>query len=46
MVKSWSFIVKTNVFEGLAGCVRKRKRYQTNSKNDTKIQYEINGKSM
>ena len=33
MVKSLDFIVKTNNFEGLAGCVRERKRYQQTSKN-------------
>ena len=32
MVKSLKFIVKTNVFEGLAGCVRERKRYHKTSK--------------
>ena len=36
MVNSFKFIVKTNVFEGLAGCTRERKGYQTNIKNDTK----------
>ena len=30
------FQYKTNVFEGLAGCVRERKRYQTNINNYTK----------
>ena len=29
MVKSFKFIVKTNVFDKYAGCVRERKRYQT-----------------
>ena len=37
---------KTSVFEGLAGCVRERKKYQTNIKNDTRIHYEINDKCM
>ena len=29
-MKSFKLIVETIVFEGLAGCVRERERYQTN----------------
>ena len=41
MVRSFEFIVTTMVLKGLAGCVRERKRYQTNIKNDTKINPNI-----
>ena len=37
MVKSFKFIVKTNVFECSAGCIRERERYQNNIKNDAKF---------
>ena len=46
MEKSLKFIVKTYVLEGLAGCVRERKRYQTNIQNNHKIQAKINTQSM
>ena len=46
MVKTFTFIIKVMVFEGLAGCVRERKRYQTNIKHDTKIHSKIYEKSM
>ena len=37
---------KNNGFEGLAGCVRERKRYQTNIKNDTTNHTNIDEKTM
>ena len=46
MVKSFKFIVKTNVFEGLSGRVRERKRYRTNINTYTKIHPQIYDKSM
>ena len=46
MVRSFKYILTAYVFKGLAGCVRDRKRYHTNMKNDTKVQYEINDKFM
>ena len=45
MVKSLKSL-KINGFEGLAGCVRERKRLQTNIKNDTKQHTKINAESM
>ena len=46
MVKSFKFIIKTIFFEGLASCVRERKRYQKNSNKYTKIHPTIDDKSM
>ena len=37
MVKSFKFIVKAMVFEGLTGCVREQKMYQNRIQMDTKI---------
>ena len=42
MIKSLKSIVNTNVFEGLAGCVRERKRYRKNINNDINFQTKIN----
>ena len=36
-VKTWSLIVKTMIFEDLAGFVRERKRFQQIITNDSKI---------
>ena len=38
--------LKNNGFEGLAGCVRERKRYQNNVKNETQILPQIDKQSM
>ena len=46
MVKSLKFIVKTNVFDGLEGCMCEQERYQQNIKNETNIQPKINDKSI
>ena len=46
MVKPLKTIVKTSVCEGLTGCMRERKRYQTNIKNDAQIHLKIDEKSM
>ena len=45
-VKTCKFIFKTMVVEGFAVCVRERKRYQTNIKNETKIHLTIGTKLM
>ena len=45
-VKTCKIIVKTMVFEGVAVCVRERKRYQTNIKVETQIHLKINTKPM
>ena len=37
MVKSFKFIVKIIVFEGLTGCVREQKRYQNSIQIDTNV---------
>ena len=37
IVKSLKFIVKTNSFEGLEGCMCERERFQKNIKNDIQI---------
>ena len=41
MVKSFKLIVETNLFEGLARCVRERKGINKNIKHDTKIYPQI-----
>ena len=46
MVKTLKFIVKTNVFDGLEGCMCERERYQKNIKNETKIHPKIDDKSI
>ena len=46
MVNSLKFIAKTIVVEGFAGCVRERKGYQRNIKNESKIHPEIDVKTM
>ena len=46
MVKSYKFIVKTMVFEGLTGCVREQGFHQTCIKNKSKIHPEIDVKSI
>ena len=40
------FHCKKNVFEGLTGCVRERKTYQTNINNYTQNHPAIDGNSM
>ena len=45
MVKSFKFIVKTMVFEGLTGCVREQKMYQNNIQTDTNIHAKIDENS-
>ena len=46
MVKSYKFIVKTMVFEGLTGCVREQGFHQKFIKNKSKIHPEIDVKSI
>ena len=41
MVKSFNFVVKTLLFEGLAGCVLERKGYPKNIKNETEAHTKI-----
>ena len=41
MVESLKFIVKTNIFEDLAGCVCEWKGYQNTIKNDNKLHPQI-----
>ena len=42
MVSSFKFIVKPNVFDKYAGCVRERKRYRKNTNNEIEILPQIN----
>ena len=44
MVKSLKFIVKTNAFDALEGCMCERERYQQNIKSETKIHAKIDEK--
>ena len=46
MCKTCEFIVNTIVFKGLTGCERKRKMIHKTSKNDTKVHFELDLKSM
>ena len=46
MVKSLKPLVQMMVFEGVAGRVPERKRYQTNIKNEGKIHPGIDVKTM
>ena len=41
MVKSFNFIVKTIVFEGLTGCVREQKMYQDSIQMDAEIHAKV-----
>ena len=41
MVKSFKFIVKTMVLEGLANCVREKKMYQNSIQMDTKSMLQL-----
>ena len=43
MVKSLQFIVNTMVFEGLTGCVRERKMYQKQIRNEIQTFPELVG---
>ena len=45
IVKTLNFIAKTNIFEGLASCVRERYKYQKYIK-DSENDSNIDGKSM
>ena len=46
MVKSFKFIKKTMVFEGLAGCVREQNMYQNSIQIDTQIHMKIEAETM
>ena len=46
MCKNLNKLFKTMVFEGLSGCVRKQKRYQTTIQNYTQINLKIDLTSM
>ena len=46
MVRSLEVIVRTNVFDGLEGCMCERWRYQKNIKNETKVHPKIDEKSI
>ena len=45
-VNTCKFIVRVIVLEGFAGCMRERKRYQTNIKHETKFHAKIDAESM
>ena len=46
MVKSLKFIVERSAFEGSTGCVRERKNYPEDIKNDTKMHPQIDEQSL
>ena len=41
IVKSFKFILKTKLFEGLTGCVREQKIHQNNIQMDTKSMLKL-----